>query len=186
MKKMKLILIYWACCLLMSCGALLTSEEFFNTISTKDIPDVSVKSISYRTGYVDSECIKCGIISEPLFDYSIKYDTLSHYEVIVIGYVVFGKKNYQENQYEGIDSVGITRLIVSSLHSQRKLYGKNGDEIRNNILWKECPLPKIILKKIKKDFLIRMKYKRFLFNKSVFNDEMQIKGYTTQYRYCLY
>jgi len=184
---MKYITILLASCLLVSCRTSMTSEMFFNTTSTKDIPDVSEKAISYRTSYLDTDCEECGTISEPLFDYNIKYDTLSHYKVVVIGYVVFGKDNYQENQYERIDSVGITRLVIDNkLHHSRELYGKKGDEHWNDIPWEECSLPKKILKKIRNDFLIRTKYLKYLFNKSKLVDELPIKGITTQYLYRLY
>ncbi len=183
---MKFILILLAGCLLVSCRTSMPSDIFFNTISTKDIPSMSEKSISYRISYLNTDCIRCGTISEPLFDYNIKYDTLSHYKVVVIGYVVFEKDNYQENQYERIDSVGITRLVISSLHSPRELYSKHGDEHWNDIPWEECSLPKKILKKIRNDFLIRTKYSKYLFNKSELNDELPIKGISTQYCYRLY
>ena len=165
---MKFILILLAGCLLVSCRTSMPSDIFFNTISTKDIPSMSEKSISYRISYLNTDCIRCGTISEPLFDYNIKYDTLSHYKVVVIGYV------------------GITRLVISSLHSPRELYSKHGDEHWNDIPWEECSLPKKILKKIRNDFLIRTKYSKYLFNKSELNDELPIKGISTQYCYRLY
>ncbi len=181
---MKPLIIVWACCMLMNCSSLMPSEKFFCTTSTNRIPDVTIETITYRTRSSDEGCIECGTISEPLFDYNIKYDTLSHYKVVVLGYVVFGKENNYKYQYERIDSVGIIRLVIDREHFPRELYGKKGDDDWSNKRWEECPLPNKIVNLIKKDFLKRMKYKRFFFNKSVL--KQPIKGVTTQHLYRLY
>ncbi len=177
---MKSILILWACCLLMGCSTSMQHERFFCTLSARDIPDVSEESITYRTDYIDYHFVEAGTISNPLFGFDIKYDTLSHYRVVVLGRLVFGETKH-DGQYERIDSVEINRLIISSLNAPRELYCKNGDEYCSKISWKECSLPKKNLKKIRKDFLIRMKYKRYVINKSD-----SIKGITTLYEYHLY
>ena len=131
----------------MGCGTTMSHEKFFCTISTKDISDVPEQTISYKTDYIDYHIPEAGTISDPLFDYNIKYDTLSHYRVTVFGYVVFGESN-QEGQYERIDSVGITRLVIDKVGGPRELYSKKRDEHWNDIPWEECSLPKKILKKI--------------------------------------
>lgn len=109
---MKYLLTLLASCLLIGCVTTMPHEKFFCTISTKDIPDVPEKTISYKTDVIDYHFPEAGSISDPLFDYDIKYDTLSHYRVAVLGRLVFGKGSYQESQYERIDSVGITRLVI--------------------------------------------------------------------------
>ena len=177
---MKYLLILLAGCLLMGCGTTLSHEKFFCTRSTKEISDVPEQTISYKTDYIDYHFPEAGTISDPLFDYNIKYDTLSHYRVVVFGYVVFGKSN-QESQYERIDSVGITRLVIDKKGGARELYSKKWDEHWNDIPWEKCSLSKKILRKIRKDFLIRMKYKRYVINRSD-----TIKGITTGYEYRLY
>ena len=177
---MKYLLFFLAGCLLMGCGTTMSHKKFFSTISTKDIPDVPEQSISYKTNSIDYHVPEAGTISDPLFNYNIKYDTLSHYKVTVMGYVIFGK-NVQTTPYERIDSVGITRLVIDRQNAPRELYSKNGDEHWNDIPWEDCSLPKKILKKIRKDFLIRMKYKRYVINRSD-----TLKGITAGYGYRLY
>ena len=186
-KTLKEVRMQWflASCLLMGCSTLMPQEKFFCTISTKDIPDVPEKTISYKTDYIDYHFPEAGTISDPLFDYDIKYDTLSHYRVTVLGYVIFGKEANQNNQYERIDSVGITRLVIDKIGAPRELLGIKGDKRwNNNKNWEECSLPKKILKKIRNDFFIRMKYKRFVFNQS--DQTEPINGSTTGYGYRLY
>ena len=175
------------CCILMSCSHLMSSESFFSTISTEDIPDLAIGTIPFRKSFLDDDCPKCGTIEEPLYELHLKYDTLSCYRVIIIGRVVFGKKNNYKNQFERIDSVGIKRMVVSRRNFPRELYGSDQDSDWNNKRWEECPLPRKILKLIRKDFLVRMKYRRYLFNDSVLDDGiLPIKGYTTMYDYHLY
>ena len=164
----------------MGCGSTMSHEKFFCTISTKDIPDVPEQTISYTTDVIDYHFPEAGTISNPLFEYDIKYDTLSHYRVTVLGYVGFGESSHK-GQYERIDSVGITRLVIDKKGGPRELYSKKRDEHWNDIPWEKCSLPKKILKKIRKDFLTRMKYKRYVINTSD-----TIKGITTSYGYRLY
>ena len=164
----------------MGCGTTMSHEKFFSTISTKDIPEVSEKTILYKTDVVDYHFPEAGTISEPLFEHNIKYDTLSHYRVTVFGYVVFGQ-NGPMAPYERIDSVGITRLVIDRMNAPRELYSKKRDEHWNDIPWENCSLPKKILKRIRKDFLIRTKNKRYVINQSD-----TIRGVTTGYAYRLY
>ncbi|MCR4836291.1 MAG: hypothetical protein K5899_07915 [Bacteroidaceae bacterium] len=180
---MKYLFILLAGCLLMGCSTLMPQEKFFCTISTKDIPDVPENTISYKTDYLDYHVVEAGTISSPLFDYDIKYDTLSHYRVSVMGYVVFGRDANNTNQHERIDSVGITHLVIDKIGAPRELFGKKGDERWNKRNWEECYLPNKILKKIRKDFFIRMKYQRYVFN---YNITEPIKAITAGYGYRSY
>jgi hypothetical protein len=141
----------------------MSNEKFFGTVSTKDISNVSIDSVSFRTSYIDGSCVSCGTILEPLFDYDIKYDTLSHYKVIVLGEIIFEKDNDKKNQYKRVDSVKIKSLVIDKLHSQREFYSDTNHKWSHDKLWKECPLPKYILRKIRNDFLKRKKYTRYIF-----------------------
>ena len=172
------------CCLLASCNTQMPINEFFCIMSTKDVPDVSIDSIQFQRVYIDGSCIKCGTIENPLFCDNIKYDTLSRYRVVVVGNVFFEQDDDSQEEYEKIDSVGIESFIVIRPNSPREFYSNNPNW--SNKRWKECPLPKRVLEEIKKDFLKRMKYKRYRFNKSALGDMLPIKGYATQYEYRLY
>ncbi len=160
---MNKLLIILTCLLLVSCGTLMSNEKFFGTVSTKDISNVSIDSVSFRNSYIDGSCVSCGTILEPLFDYDIKYDTLSHYKVIVLGEIIFEKDNDKKNQYKRVDSVKIKSLVIDKLHSQREFYSDTNHKWSRDKLWKECPLPKYILRKIRNDFLKRKKYTRYIF-----------------------
>lgn len=180
---MKHIMFFLACSLFMSCSTIMPNEKFFCTVSTKDIPDLSVENIQFKTFPMDTHFPEYGTVSYPLFDYDIKFDTLSHYTVVVLGSVAFREQNNNDYEYEIIDSVSISRLVVDRSQHPRELYGKKGDDGWITKNWKECSLPNKILKKIKKDFLIRMKYQRYSLKKS---DDLPIKGLTTSYVYRLY
>ena len=156
------------------------SEKFFGTISTRDIPDVSLDSVPFSTGYIEGSCVSCGTISYPLFDDDIKYDTASHYRVIVLGKLVFEKDNYQKGEYKRVDSVGIYRLVIDRLHSPRESYSDLNHKWSHDKPWKECPLPKRILKKIRNDFLKRKKYTRYTFK------EVDANSVSESYCYRLY
>ena len=181
MKNLQIILL---CCLLASCNTQMPINEFFCIMSTKDVPDVSIDSIQFQRVYIDGSCIKCGTIENPLFCDNIRYDTLSRYRVVVVGNVFFEQDGDSQEEYEKIDSVGIESFIVIRPNSPREFYSNNPNW--SNKRWKECPLPKRVLEEIKKDFLKRMKYKRYRFNKSALGDILPIKGYGTVYEYRLY
>ncbi|SEV98571.1 hypothetical protein SAMN04487850_1111 [Prevotella aff. ruminicola Tc2-24] len=163
---MKQLLILLTCCLLVSCGTSMSCEKFFGTVSTKDIPDVSLDSVSFRTSYIEGDCVSCGTISEPLFDCDIKYDTLSHYSVIVLGKVVFEKDSCQKEDYKRVYAVEINNLVVQKQHFPREFYSDSNHKWRHNTPWKRCPLPKKVLEKIRNDFLKRKKYVRYTFKEA--------------------
>ena len=176
MKKLLIIATYL---LLFSCGTLIPSEQFFVTVSTKDVANVSLDSVSFRTSYIEDDCVSCGTVSEPLFDCDIKYDTLSHYMVIVMGKIVFNNI-CQNGQYKYIYSIEINRLVIDRQHFPREFYSDLGHKWSRNTSWEECPLPKNILKKIRNDFLKRKKYIRYNFK------DLDVKSVSESYCYRLY
>ena len=176
MKKLLIITTYL---LLVSCGTLMPSEKFFVTVSTKDIDIMSLDSVSFSTCYIEGNCVSCGTVSEPLFACDIKYDTLSHYTVIVMGKNVFDN-NYQNGQYRYVDSIEINRLVIDRQHFPREFYSDLGHKWSHNTSWKECPLPKSILKKIRNDFLKRKKYIRYNLK------NLDVKSVSESYCYRLY
>ncbi len=164
MKKIIFLLIIVECCLMISCSTSITSEMFFGTTSTKYIPNISMDTLLYRTRYVDSHCISCGSISEPVYNLDIKYDTMSRYRVVIEGKIVFEERS-SNDKFKSIDSIGITRMIVYKSQSQKEFY-TNCTDCNNSIQykeWKECTIPQKILKVLRKDFLLRMKCTRYSF-----------------------
>lgn len=181
---MKYWIIFIICILLVSCRSGISSTNYFGTLSSKDIPDISLNAVPFKTNYLDDECVKCGTMSEPVFNYDIKYDTSSHYRVVVSGKVIFTKDTAPNNQYAMIDSVGIDNLIIWKEHSVRERYSSQASDNNDsdwNKAWEKCPIPSNILKKIRKDFFIRMKYRQYSFG-----NDMNINGITTSYLYLLY
>jgi len=158
----------------------MSCEKFFGTVSTKDIPDVSLDSVSFRTSYIEGDCVSCGTISEPLFDCDIKYDTLSHYSVIVFGNITFDKDSCQSCDYKRVFSVEINRLIVQRQHFPREFYSDDYHKWTHNTPWRKCPFPKSVLKKIRNDFLLRKKYVRYSFK------NIDVNSVTESYHYRLY
>lgn len=167
----------------MGCGTSMSCKKYFSTLSTKNIPNMNIDSIPFRTDYVDYHVPSGGTISTPVFDFDLKYDTLSRYRIHVLGRIVFAKDSNQPNQFKSIDSVGITRLVISRNNYPRESYTYNGRKWENDKSWKECPLPRKVLMKIREDFLIRMKYMRYVLN----GEELErIRGVTSGYFYRLY
>jgi len=182
---MKHILFLLAISLQISCATSMSSDKFFCSVSTKDIPDVRESSILYKHINYFADSIICGTVAEPLFDFNIKFDTLSRYKVTVVGDIIFKQMNYSLGQYRCVDSVRITRLIIDRLNCQREFYSNLA--IRNKYdeqiaykKWQECTLPKRILKRIRNDFLKRKKYVKYTIN------ENEARGVTVLYSYRLY
>lgn len=180
---MKKIVFFLICSIIMSCGTSMSCKKYFSTVSTKNIPNMNIDSIPFHTDYVDYHFPSCGSISSPVFDYDLKYDTLSRYRIDVLGIIVFDKNSNQPNQFKSIDSVGITRLIISRPNYPRESYTYYGKKWQSDKSWKECPLPRKLLMKIREDFLIRMKYERYILNEE---DPERIRAVTTGYSYKLY
>lgn len=145
---------------------LLSCEEYFCTVSSKDIPDMSLDSITFITSNIDSHFSECGTVSDPVFDYDIQYDTLSRYQVVVCGTIIFGKDTNPGKQYERVDSVGIRSLFIWNKNSKQREY-YSCEYHRSHKKWEDCPLPPYILTQIKNDFLIRMKYTRYSLGKGL-------------------
>ena len=167
----------------MSCGTSMSCKKYFSTVSIKSIPNMNIDSIPFRTDYVDYHFPSYGTISTPVFEYDLKYDTLSRYRIDVLGIIVFAKDSNQPYQFKSIDSVGITRLIISRPNYPRESYTYYGKKWQSDKSWKECPLPRKLLMKIREDFLIRMKYMRYILNEE---DPERIRAVTTGYGYRLY
>lgn len=156
-------------------------------MSTKDIADVPIEAIKYTNPeFIDTHIAECGTLSQPLFDCNIKYDTMLHYKVLVIGYVRFGKDNGCKEKHETIDSVGITRVVIDRLYYPREMYGRINDVDWRNKRWRDCPLPKAVLKALKDDFFIRMKYRKYCLNHSLLNSEQLKDGTGVMLLYHLY
>jgi hypothetical protein len=180
---MKKIVTFMLCCIIMSCGTSLSCKKYFSTLSTENIPNLNIDSIPFHTDCIDYHFPSYGTISTPVFDYDFKYDTLSRYRIVVLGRIVFDNSSNQPNQFKSIDSVGITRLIISRPNYPRESYTYHGKKWQSDKPLKECPLPQKILMKIREDFLIRMKYMRYILNE---DDPERIKAVTTGYDYRLY
>lgn len=174
-------------CLFSSCATTLTSESFFGIVSTKEIPDILIDTITYYTSKISSDTILCGIISYPKWSYNIKYDTLSRYKAVVEGVLIFKKDSILINQSKSVDSIEITRLVIDRKPFQREFYSNHMSHHANDdkISYKkmdECPLPPSVLEQIRNDFLMRMKYLRYTY---MFK-EADVSGLTQMYVYCLY
>jgi len=179
---MKKIVVFLICCIIMSCGTTMSCKKYFSTLSTRNIPNMTIDSIPFHTDYVDYHFPSYGSISTPVFDYDFKYDTLSRYRIDILGRIVFAKNSNQPNIFKSIDSVGITRLIISRPNYPRESYSYHGDW-QNDKSLKECSLPQKVLMKIREDFLIRMKYMIYILNEE---DSERIRTVTTGYGYQLY
>lgn len=173
---MRKLLVLLTCFILLGCGTSISCKDFFSTVSTKDIPDISMDTVLFRTDYINGSCTSYS----PLFDYNIKYDTLSRYKVFVWGRIFFGNNPHYKNQYKSVDSVEINSLVIDRLNSPREFFSDMKHKWKNNTPWEQCPLPPKILKKIKNDFLKRMKYTRYVFKEE---DENSV---SESYLYILY
>ena len=183
---MRQLTILTICLMISSCGISMSSEEFFRTLSVKEIPDMSMDTVRYYTSFIEDDIPSLGKVSEPLLGYSIKYDTLARYRVAVIGSIKFAEQNDDTMQYARIDSIGIISFYLWNDHSQHREYysnKRNGTDINSQEKGRtleKCPLPKRILKRIRKDFFIRMKYREYQI------DNINNKAISVIYDYRLY
>jgi len=149
--------------LLVSCRSSISCNDYFTTVPVSDIKKLSSESIIYETNYIDYHFTNLGTYDVPQIKCNIKFDILSQYFVFIYGYVVL-KDMSQTNNTQIVDSVKISKVAVKRKQHKLEFFS---NEFPDNYLyynyksWKDCPLPKSVRNKIRDDFLIRMKYRKY-------------------------
>ncbi len=146
--------------LFVSCGTSNSCDAYFSPVSVDKIKDISLQDVKYERMDVDNHFPEWGDIEIPLIPCNIRYDTISHYNVIVTGYAVL-RDTGQMNKSQIVDSVSLSRIIVERKCCGGEFYSKEPRNGFNYKPWKECPLPKSVRNEIKEDFLILMKYIKY-------------------------
>lgn len=168
--------------LIIGCSSPMSCKKYFSKLSTEEIEDIDESTLTFRTIYMDYMFKSLGTILEPNIPFDIKYDTLSHYTIIAGGNVFFSREQ-KENVGNIInDTIELSYIIVKKNGTPAKRYScKSFAKSVFNNSWKDCPVPFHIMKEIRKDFFIRMKYQKY---KSMSNDS--IKGITVMHQYQLF
>lgn len=180
---MKNVMIFIAnCILIIGCRSYIPCTQYFNKVSAGEIESIVEDSLSFKTVYIDNMFHSLGTFSEPNISFDIKYDTLSHYTIIAGGKIFFSG-DQERNQIEiKSDSIEMSYIIVKKKGEQAKRYsGDNSHRSAIDKSWKDCPIPSSIMRKIRKDFFIRMKYRRY----RVSNGD-SLKGLTVMRQYQLF
>ena len=146
--------------LFVSCRTSDSCDAYFSPVSVGKIKDISLQDVKYKTEEIDYHIPELGSYDEPQIASNIRYDTISHYNVIVTGYAVL-RDTGQMNKSQIVDSVSLSRIIVERKCCGGEFYSKEPRNGFNYKPWKECPLPKSVRDEIREDFLIRMKYIKY-------------------------
>ncbi len=160
-------------------GIVFSCNDYFSTSPVDKIKELPMHNVLYKTEYVDYDYREFGTYDEPQIAYDIKYDTTSHFRVILWGYVDLNKVGQTEIS-QIVDSVSITDMIVMRRNHRAERFSKK-NTVNNNFdkPWKGCPLPMSVRNEIKEDFLSRMKYRKY----HIKENERRI---TVYYEYKLY
>lgn len=170
------------CTLILGCSSTMPCRQYFSKLSAGEIEDVDEKSLTFRTSYMDFMFKSLGTILEPNIPFDIKYDTLSHYTIIAGGNVFFSREQKENVVNIKNDTIELSYIIVKKEGVPAKRYScKSYSKSVFNDSWKDCPIPLFIMKEIRKDFFIRMKYQKY---KSISNDSL--KGITVMHQYQLF
>ena len=178
----KLIILIVNCILVVGCNTSISSTYFFSRISVNNIEYLSEDTLTFSTSYIDPMFKSHGTIFEPNIPFSIKYDTLSRYTVIAVGNVFFFKPLPKDIAEIKSDSIELSSVIVIKKGERAKRYSsKLRQESDFDKPWKDCPIPSSVMKKIRKDFFIRMKYQKY---GAISNDSLN--GITVMHQYQLF
>ena len=153
--------LFFVSILFVSCKSSISCNEYFTTVPASEIKDLSLDYDKYETHFFDYHFTDLGTYDVHQIICTIRFDTVSHYYVVVSGYVVL-KDIDQTINTQIVDSVKISQIAVKRKHHKLELFSsKLPDKYYNNKPWKDCPLPKSVRNKIKDDFLIRMKHRKY-------------------------
>lgn len=149
------ILLLFVSFLLVSCRTSNSCDAYFSPVPVDKIKEISSKDLKYKT---KSEYG----IDVPDIDCKIRYDTKSQYTVIVTGHI--GLRDIDQTKNSQIaDTITISDIIIKRKNHDFEFYSNKRKDSQNikNKPWKEFPLPKSVIEKIRENFLLRMKYSKF-------------------------
>ena len=144
--------------MLMSCSSLTSSEQYFCSLQANDIRDVHEKGVKYNTYLLDGLDVD-QTYDEPQYTTLLVNDTLSKDRVIAWGNV---KLSHTVNGCQTVDSVALSCLIIHKKGCKAERYSsKHTGNDNFDKAWSQCPLSKIMRRKIREDFFLRMKNRRY-------------------------
>ncbi len=177
-----MIIIILNCVLIIGCGSPIPCTHYFTQKSAEEIEKIAEDTLTFKTSYIDNMFKSLGIILEPNIPFDIKYDTLSRYTIIVGGNIIFSDTQEGHNTDIKCDSIELSYVIVKREGEKARRYSNRIDY--KSVIdkpWKECPIPSTIMKEIRRDFFIRMKYRKY----RVINND-SLKGLTVMHQYQLF
>lgn len=144
-------------------GVLMHCDDYSSIVPGDKIKELPMRNVLYKTEYVDYDYRGFGTYENPQIVCEIRYDTLSHFRVIVWGYVILSDIDQANTQI--VDSVAITKMIVLRKHHKPVRFSRKRTAYNSfDKPWRECPLPWSVRNEIREDFLVRMKYRKYHIN----------------------
>lgn len=131
------------------------SDDFFSTVPVNEIEELSMQNVLYKTDYIAYDYKGLGTYDDPQIVNDMTYDSKLFCSIIVSGYVDVSDVD-QETNTQFVDSVTISHLIVLRKNHKAERFSKNDYSDKS---WKDCPVPYSVRDRIRKDFLVRMKYR---------------------------
>ena len=177
----KYFFLFLNCILIIGCRSQILCTQYFSTMSAEEIESIAEDTLTFRTSYLDHMFKSHGMILEPNMSFGIKYDTLSRYRVILGGKVFFSIEQEGHSADLKSDKIELSYVIVKKEGEKAKRYSCNYRKSDFNRPLKDCPIPSSIMKEIRKDFFIRMKYQRY---RDIYSDSL--KGLTVMHEYLLF
>lgn len=153
---MKKKILYSSILILCSCSSYM-SNNYLIGLDVGEIKDEIVNDITYGDShFVDYHFPETGRITEPAFDFKLRYDTIRKYNVILFADIIFKRddKGYWDSSQK--DSICLKKVIITC---------KNGKpifiDINKPVNLHKMHIPKKFLLSIRDDFFKRMKYTKF-------------------------
>lgn len=161
---MEILFLWFLSSLLRHCENTNHTDNYFSIVSVDRIKELPMQSFSYETEFIDDDYKGLGTYDEPQIECNIMCDTNSVNTIIVWGHVVISDMDKTRN-IQVVDSVAVSNFIL--LRKNHRVERYSNKHMRNNSFDKpleSCPVPKSVRDKIKEDFLIRMKYRKYHVN----------------------
>jgi len=151
----KTLILFITGILFRSCDTSNSCDVFFSTVPVNEIEELSMQNVLYKTDYIAYDYKGLGTYDDPQIVNDMTYDSKLFCSIIVSGYVDVSDVD-QETNTQFVDSVTISHLIVLRKNHKAKRFSKNDYSDKS---WKDCPVPYSVRDRIRKDFLVRMKYR---------------------------
>lgn len=164
--------------MLAGCEPSMSVNDYFSTVPVNEINNLSIQDVSYKKESIAYDYIGLGTYEEPQIANDMRYDSTSEYKVLVFGYISVSDTD-GAIKTQNVDSVAISHFIFTRYHHKPELFSKTTSAFGELYKpWRKCPVPKSVRKRIRNDFLTRMKYR-------IYHIETDLRKLPVQFGYSL-